>query len=499
MLNRLYGWYGKRVVRGVLGLIIVLIIVGIFLYKQSSNTSGTPVAEKLPEVSIESVRNLANASSFSVTGTVRALAEAELQAEAGGRVTSVRKSIGDNVRSGEIIATIESSQELAQLLQAEGAYESALASSHSNDVSLTEAKVRVRNTYRETFAATDNVLRTTIDMFYSFPGSNAIGFRLGGSGKSLEFNNARKSIEQTFTQWSEVLNTRIDSTPESELLSSSEKAVQEVNTLAVALYNEVSDISNKSNLTGEEVTAFQTNLSSARATLDATLGKISEARRSYEQAVLSSSAGTFSQSDAQVKSALGVLRNAQANYEKTIVRSPITGVINALYLTTGTYTSLGQPVVRIANNDALEISTSLGEKDLALVHIGDTVRVNDSTTGTVTRIAPAVDPATGKAEVKIGIDSATTLKNGTTASVTFTQQTETVPNTIIIPLIAIKLLPSGPVVYSVKEDNTLEAHPVVLGTITGDSVEIISGLTESSVIVRDVRGRKAGDAVTVKI
>jgi len=55
----------------------------------------------------------------SLVGTVRAVSEAQIQAERGGRVTSVRVKAGDFISAGTIIATLENASEYASLLQAE--------------------------------------------------------------------------------------------------------------------------------------------------------------------------------------------------------------------------------------------------------------------------------------------------------------------------------------------------------------------------------------------
>ena len=50
MLNRLYGWYGKSVVRGVIGAGVVLLIVAVVL-KTRGDSSVAPVAvDQKPEV-----------------------------------------------------------------------------------------------------------------------------------------------------------------------------------------------------------------------------------------------------------------------------------------------------------------------------------------------------------------------------------------------------------------------------------------------------------------
>ncbi len=500
MLNRLYGWYGKRVVHGALAVLVVLSITGVYVVSKNSGTDdSTAVETKKPSVTLRAVGALQGESAFSVVGTVRAVSEAKLQAEANGRITSVPVNIGDTVGAGTILGTLENSSERASLLQAEGAYESALASSRGGDVDLVGAKTSVRNTYRTAFATTEGVVRNLVDEFFSNPTSGIVGFKLDGGGDAPQINATRVEIETILTAWSLHIADDFTGLTEEEMLADATEQVTFVNNFVTQLALIVSEEDPTSQFTEEDLAAYETRLATARASLDGTLATISGVRNAYEQAQISGAAGTDSQSEARIKSALGTLRAAQANYEKTLVRTPISGVVNALYLTVGEYAAQGQPAAVVANNGSLEVSTALGESDLDTVVVGDVVTINESATGTITTIAPAVDPLTGKAEVKISVDGVTDVKNGSTVTVAFVRNTDVKKETqrILIPLAALKLLPSGPIAFGVHEDGVLVAYPVTLGEIMGDTVEIIDGLTSASIIVTDARGLRAGDSVDV--
>ncbi len=496
MLKRLFTLYRKRILLGLL-----IIIVAIFAVRSKlSSVPVTTIEEEGQEVSLATVRELQNANTFSVVGTVRAVSEAALETEAGGRVTAVNVSIGDYVSAGTIIASIENSAERAQLLQAEGAYESALAGTKQSGASFEEAKIGVRNVYRETFSTADSAVNTTIDTFFSkIDGLKRYGLKITPvNAPASDYADSRMAIEPMLATWSERIASNFSGVGEEVMLKDAESAITAISNLTATLATAVADKENEQRFTESERDAHIAALAGTRAALDAALGSISRARSAYEQAQLSGDAGGASQSNAQLKSALGTLRSAEANYEKTIVRSPISGVVNALYLKAGEYTSNGKPAALVANNGSLEVSTALGEEDLDTIAVGDTVRINDSATGTITKVAPAIDPLSGKVEVKISIDDDLSLKNGSTVSVIFSRgSTETEDKTIAIPLSALKLLPSGPVVFGVNDANTLTVYQVTIGDILGETVEILSGLTGESVIVRDARGLKEGDVVSV--
>ncbi len=499
MLNRLYGWYGKRVVWGALIALILLVIAVIFVAQSGGSTNTDEVEKKLPSVTIKRVGDFSIDSAFSVVGVVRAVSEAQLQVEAAGRITAVNVQIGDSVSAGTVLASIENS-ERAQLLQAEGAYESALSSSLQSGVSLEEAQTDVRNTYRDTFSTADSAVRNTIDAFFVNPGEASSGFKLTGTGDAEEYNDIRREIEVELTKWSENISSDYRGLSEDTMLERAESTITTISNFAASLALLLNDTETTANFTDAEVAGYKVEMAQARGALDGALSAISGSRKNYEQAVISSASGATSGSSALVKSALGSLRGAQSQYEKTLVRTPIPGVVNAMYLKAGEYASNGQPAAIVANNGSLEISVALNEKDLDHVAIGDEVLINNTTIGVVTHTAPAVDPLTGKSEVKISVEENLGLKNGTTVSVNFSRDTtETDTTTVIVPLKALKMLAAGSVAFGVDQNNTLIEYPVKLGSILGDSVEIIDGLTLDSEIITDARGLRAGDVVKVSV
>jgi multidrug efflux pump subunit AcrA (membrane-fusion protein) len=502
MISRLYTAYGKRNVR-IVALLLIIIGIGLILRGDTGVTPDTQSESAgLPQVEVSTVGALVGKSDFTVVGTVTAVSEARLQAEAAGRITSVSVALGDTVSAGTVVASIENNTERALLLQAEGAYESAQAASLQSSSSLDEARITVQNTYRDAFSTVDTVVRSVIDQFYSNPGDALSGFKIGGTGRAPEFIEVRNDIEEELATWSATIAENFDNKSEEDLLRHSESVAREAGDLMATFVLLLSDNDIDESLSSEERAAYQATLAGGRASVDGVLSSISRARGVYDQAVIAGgeSASGVSGSSAQIKSALGNLRSAQAAYEKTLIRTPISGVVNALYIKAGEYVTNGQAAALIANNGSLEVTTALGEDDLDSVVIGDTVRIDDAVVGTVTRLAPAVDPLSGKAEVRIGIAGESVLVNGSTVRVTFTRgqerEVESDTGEESVPLSALKLLPSGPVVFSVDE-GVLTPHPVVLGRILGDTVLITEGLSADTVIVVDARGLKAGDRVEV--
>ena len=168
-----------------------------------------------------------------------------------------------------------------------------------------------------------------------------------------------------------------------------------------------------------------------------------------------------------------------------------------MYLKVGEYVSPSAPAAIVANNNGLQIKTAVNQTESLKLAIGDTVTINKTATGSITAIAGAIDPSTGKVAINISVEDESTLQNGTTALITFAAKTTETTSEISLPLSAIKMTGRGPVMFTVDgTSKELTAIPVVLGAVSGSNVLVTEGVTLDSMIVVDARGLKAGQVVT---
>jgi len=214
------------------------------------------------------------------------------------------------------------------------------------------------------------------------------------------------------------------------------------------------------------------------------------------RAEISGTGSTVSSANAQVKQALGALRAAQANYEKTILRTPIAGTVNSLKVNTGDYLAPSTQVAEVANNKALEISVFVGESDLELVKVGEKVTIGSGTEGTIVSVAPGIDSITQKTEVKIAAED-NTLTNGNTVIVNLKIDNKNIDSALLIPITSVKFTATEGSVFTV-EDNKLKIVPITIGSIRGNLIEVTEGITADTLIVKDARGLSEGQSVTTE-
>lgn len=470
-----------------IGIVILIVLGG--LYALTHKSSAVNDETTLPTVSIARVDSLSGTgSSIAVIGAVRSITEASILAQSGGTITALHTRLGASVPAGFIIAELENASQRAAVLQAQGSYEAALAA--RSGVSPSDIAATARNTYTTAYSTLDTLLKSDIDTFFGAVGGQGPQFLINPSPFDFSyFPLKRRSLTDAMNEWRDHVANASSQDPQT-LLDEADRLTREVTALA-------NDIAQAATKNDTSATAAQlTALAAARAGLTNIQSQVTAAKASYQGQSTSATAGA----DASIKIALGSLRGAQAQLEKTFVRAPIGGTINFLPIHMGDYVAAMTHVATVAQNGTLEIVAYVSEGTRALLSVGTKVMVEDSYPAIITSIAPALDPVTKQIEVHIALTEKSPLINGQSVRIALpgsTPITTTSKGPLLLPLTALKLTPAARVVFSVGADGRLVANPVEIGDVHGDRIEITSPLSGDLEIVTDARGFSEGQKVTV--
>jgi multidrug efflux pump subunit AcrA (membrane-fusion protein) len=484
---------------------------------------GDELAENtnLKQVETARVSDLSNLSTpLSLVGVVESVSEATVRAESSGQLTRVYKKLGDRVYAGEVIATFDNAGERAAVLQAEGAYEQAKAARDLSNVnlnnsnsgnSLESAKATALNAISSSYISMDDAVRAKTDIAFSNPRTDVLRFLPLAPDQVLLFKieTERKEIEKMLVQRDNLNKTlTINSDLETELTT----ALNELNTVK----NYLDDLARvysiaipNGEFTQASIDAQKSIVSGMRSAVSGSISSVNGAKLGLQSAKNGNNITTDiknptqAQGDASVKIALGAYQGALARLNKTIVRSSISGTINSLTVKTGDYATPSQTIAVVSNNNALLVTTYITPEDSKKVIVGGEVLVNGKIPAVVTRVASAIDTLTKKIKIEIGFKNENqSLTNGQSVRIEIAGLGETkvvkkLDEKIKIPLSSVKMTPRGSFVFMVV-DGKLSGKEVSIGALTGDEVEILSGITVDDVIVKDARGLKDGQEVQVK-
>lgn len=181
--------------------ILVLIIAGTVYAKTR------PKAPNF-ETSTATIGNVVE--QVSVTGTVSPVSSANLAFEKGGVISKIYVSVGDTVKAGDPIASLDSADDQAALASAQ-----ATLADMSRSLTPTELAVQttsLSNAVRSAYASAQSAVVNYADTFFNNPQSAnpVINITTQSSQIGYSLNNERVGVSTVLDEWSVELATATD-------------------------------------------------------------------------------------------------------------------------------------------------------------------------------------------------------------------------------------------------------------------------------------------------
>jgi RND family efflux transporter MFP subunit len=165
--------------------------------------------------------------------------------------------------------------------------------------------------------------------------------------------------------------------------------------------------------------------------------------------------------------------------------APFTGLVAERWHNPGDVIDANEHVLRVVDPKRLQLTAAVPVADAPRVVVGHAARVSVpgaegmSIAAKVTGAPAAVDPATGTAAVRIALSAA--LPVGTPAEVDIVADERA--NVLLVPATAIVREENKPAVFVVDAEHKAHRRPVVVGLVSGEEAQIVSGLREGDTVV----------------
>jgi membrane fusion protein (multidrug efflux system) len=227
-----------------------------------------------------------------------------------------------------------------------------------------------------------------------------------------------------------------------------------------------------------EVSALKAALEHAEAAYKLADDLCERRRRLYERKIIAKE--EFDQSETQRKLALTDLEQVKVKYNHGFPKSPITGIINHLYVDVGEYADVGKPLADIVNIDKIKINVQVPELDVRYIKKGQQTPVkidafpDRELVGIVDFVAFKAASATKTFLVRAIIDNpGHHIRPGMIGRAAFVRQV--IADAIVAPLFALVDKGGERMVY-IEKDGVVQSRTISIGVIEGDRVQITSGL-----------------------
>ncbi len=367
----------------------------------------------------------------SVTGSIKPAQDVNLAFEKGGKISRVYVEVSDRVYSGKTLVQLDNGDIWAQLQGAKADLKSQQAKLDelkrgtreeeigiqetkvvSAEVAVEDAKQNLLDKLNDAYTKSDDAIRNKTDQFFSNPrgASPSLIFSNSPSGIDYQVESDRILVEEILTNWQTddfILSL------ESDLLSFTSEAKTNLDTTKAFLEKTalvINSLTSSSALSQTTIDGWKSAVSTARTNVNTAIVNLSAAEEELktdnsalvlaEQELELKKAGTVAEQvlaqEAKVESAQAAVRNYEAQLSKTIIRSPIKGIVTKQEAKVGEIVPANQLMVAVISDANFEIEADIPEVDVAKLELEDVARVTLDAYGddiVFEVVVVAIDPA----------------------------------------------------------------------------------------------------------
>ncbi|MED1802380.1 HlyD family secretion protein [Brevibacillus porteri] len=315
--------------------------------------------------------------------------EVDLSFKMGGSIEQLSLKEGDEVKAGQVVATLNSAEILAKKEQAEAAYKLSL-------VKLDQAKKGV--------SVTDNSSNAQVDQAKAAVSSAQAQLDANKNGARSEEITQLKAKLQAAQTSNQIAATNLERMK--KLMA--EGAVPQVKVEEAQMQADKAQAEFKA--AEEQLKMAQTG--SRKEQVDAAQAQLDQAKAAYNQAVAGRGQVGLKELDvksaeANVMQAKGALAEMEAYVNNTKLSAPVDGIVKAVAVQKGELVSQGFTVLTLQTKSDNYVKFYVNEYMLANVKSGDQVKLfvpalNREVDAKVVTVAPAADFAVKKATQELG-------------------------------------------------------------------------------------------------
>ncbi len=428
----------------------------------------------------------------SATGNVKPLSDLDLSFRSGGQVASIPVAVGDSVYAGESLASLLNGDLVAAVKQAKAGLAIALAKlvdmqNGTRPEELAIAANTLANSITSAYTTSDDAIRNDIDQMFTNPTgvSPQVVFSVNNFQLKTDINNARMTIEGLLHAWKQN-----PATSTAAALASVDTIQGFLDNLALALSTASSDTTT----TQTTLATYKASVSGARLALAAARSSITSAQANYDLDRAGNTPASINAQEAAVEEAQANVDAAQAELAKSVIVSPIAGVVTNIVPSVGQTLAAGAPAISVISYGRYDVESFVPEADIAKVAIGDMATTTLDAYGSetfffasVVKIDPAETVIEGVPTYKVTLAFATSsdarIRSGMTANLSI--RTDQKQGVLAVPSRSVYTLDNIKYVDRVDPANKKATIRTEVTTgIRGEDgyVEIRSGLKEGDTI-----------------
>lgn len=456
--------------------LVLVSVVGVWIF--ASNAADAADAAEEPPLQTSKVRTGDLVVSANGGGNVFPAAQADLSFRSSGILQELNVVVGAEVSEGQVLARLEDSVQLAQLAQAEAAFEGLFSPS-----GIAQAKITLANAQ---LAFQENV--------------DELKYFIGGEVYYWEVEVEKASVE--------LITLQADNQASDEQIATAESALERAQgRLAAAQYTYRADYvpeafaATYTDLeTGDTVDTIippsETDITLARANVETARFAMLDAEAVLEILQAGSAAVTGpviavqGAESAKIEQARLALENAQLSLENTRLTAPFSGVIISLNAVVG-QTVNTSPIMTLATTDDLRVRLYMDETDMDNATVGNKTLITFDAfpdvviNGEIIAVEQALQTVDGTPVIVSWVafenEENLSILSGMTVDVEIIGGEAL--GALLVPIQALReIAPGSYAVFVVDADGSLKLTPVTVGLRDFANAEIVSGLKAGDIV-----------------
>lgn len=378
--HQVYSW-AKNNKKTTTVIVLVLLIAIYFIYKSVSASSTTPQYT----LSIAQIGTITQ--TISQSGQVSASNQTDIQSQVSGTIKSINVSVGQSVKAGDLIATIDNANAQISLENARISYAKLTVPAKTADVEI--AKNNLAKAYDSGFNAVSQVyldlptvMSGTKDLLYSQTGylSDQNASYLSSSARAYR-DTAGSAFDKAYNKYQATLLSfkglnRSSSTADLDKLFADTydtiKAVAEAVTSAQNAINYIK--TTQPDYQSNSLTTAFANVTTWANQANSNVSSVLSAQNSILSSKNSLNILVQGSDELDIRSARLSLEQAQRTYDNYFIRAPYDGIIGRIPVNIYGQAGSGTTIATIVGQQKL-VSISLNEIDASKVQVGQKVNI----------------------------------------------------------------------------------------------------------------------------
>ncbi|KND48949.1 MAG: HlyD family secretion protein [Parcubacteria bacterium C7867-005] len=449
-----------------------------------------------------------------VTGKTKSRTEVNLGFEASGRIVFSNVEVGSKVYEGQTLVELDQSDLLAKLRKADANLNQALVELESTKrtsvVSNQTAEDALLLNLKDAYIKSDNAVRNSIDQFFTNPVGQTRKFNpsiivdgftyYGDINESVkkDITADRQMIEKLLSEWELAQASLNKQSDLEEGFMLAQNNLNQVQVFVEKVANAINSFSYKDQnynviRNNDTIESYKATMSVTRTSLTTVGTNMLAAKDKYNSAPqevgMGKSLDLVLIEEAKIESLRADKALIEADLRKTVLRSPINGLVTKMDAKKGEIVTTGGSLVGIISDELLQIEAFVSEVNIGKVRVGNRVSVefdaikDTEYSGKVVYVDPASTLVDGVPTYKVTVifDNSDTskdlsvIRSGLTANLKI--ETKKIEDVLKIPEYALEKRSDGNFVL-VLSDSGEEEREVEVGLRGKDGqIEVISGLS----------------------